>query len=89
MSTINYTYYVTIGALETQVYPSGDWSLKIAKAEEEFSFCKDYRIKFDGEFIFSGDDYLTLIIVFPIFLVYPLFVYIYVGSIGLPSDILR
>ena len=61
MSAINYTYYVTIGALETQVYPSGDWSLKIAKAEEDFSFCKDYRIKFDGEFIFSGDDYLTLI----------------------------
>ena len=61
MSAINYTYYVTIGAVETQVYPSGDWSLKIAKAEEDFSFCKDYRIKFDGEFIFSGDDYLTLI----------------------------
>ena len=57
MSAINYTYYVTIWAVETQVYPSGDWSLKIAKAEEDFPFCKDYRIKFDGDFIFSGDDY--------------------------------
>ena len=62
MSAINYTYYVTIGALETQVYPSGDWSLKIAKAEEDFPYCKDYRIKFDGEFIFSGDDYNTLLL---------------------------
>ena len=60
MSAINYTYYVTIGALETQVYPSGDWSLKVTKAEEDFPFCKDYRIKFDGDFIFSGDDYNLL-----------------------------
>ncbi len=57
MSAINYTYFITIGGTETPVHPSGDWSLKIAKAEEDFPFCKDYRIKFDGEFIFSGDDY--------------------------------
>ena len=60
MSAINYTYYVTIGEDETQVYPSGDWSLKIAKAEEDFPFCKDYRIKIDGDFIFVGDDYYLL-----------------------------
>ena len=60
MSVPNYAYYATIGAVETQVYPSGDWSLKIAKAEEDFPFCKDYRIKFDGEFIFSGDDYALI-----------------------------
>ena len=60
MSAINYTYYVTIGALETQVYPSGDWSLKVTKAEEDFPYCKDYRIKFDGDFIFAGDDYTLL-----------------------------
>lgn len=57
MSVPSYTYYVTIGAVETQVYPSGDWSLKMTKAEEDFPFCKDYRIKFEGDFIFSGDDY--------------------------------
>ena len=57
MSVPNYTYYLTINDVETQVYPSGDWSLKIAKAEEDFPFCKDYRIKFDGDFEFSGDDY--------------------------------
>ena len=60
MSAVNYTYFVTIGAVETQVYPGGDWSLKIAKAEEDFSFCKDYRIKFEGEFVFAGDDYALL-----------------------------
>ena len=60
MSAINYTYFVTIGALETQVYPSGDWSLKVTKAEEDFPYCKDYRIKFDGDFIFAGDDYTLL-----------------------------
>jgi hypothetical protein len=60
MSVPKYTYYAIFGAVvpvETQVYPSGDWSLKITKAEEDFPFCKDYRIKFDGSFIFSGDDY--------------------------------
>ncbi len=57
MSVPNYTYFATIGAVETQVYPSGDWSLKITKAEEDFPFCKDYRTKFEGDFIFSGDDY--------------------------------
>ena len=57
MSVPNYTYFVTINEVITEVHPYGDWSLKIAKAEEDFSFCKDYRIKFGGEFIFSGDDY--------------------------------
>ena len=57
MSIPNYTYFLTIGAVETQVYPSGDWSLKVTKAEEDFPFCKDYRIKFDGDFVFSVDDY--------------------------------
>lgn len=57
MSVPNYTYFITIGVAETQVYPSGDWSLKVTKAEEDFPFCKDSRIKFDGSFIFSGDDY--------------------------------
>ena len=61
MSAINYTYFATIGAVETQVHPSGDWSLKVTKAEEDFPYCKDYRIKFEGDFIFSGDDYLLLI----------------------------
>jgi len=61
MSTPNYTYYVTIGAAETQVYPYGDWSLKVTKAEEDFPFCKDYRIKFEGDFIFGGDDYDLLL----------------------------
>ena len=57
MSATNYTYFLTIGAVETQVYPYGDWSLKVTKAEEDFPFCKDYRIKFEGDFIFVGDDY--------------------------------
>jgi len=57
MSVPNYTYFVTIGAVETQVYPHGDWSLKMTEAKEDFPFCKDYRIKFEGDFIFSGDDY--------------------------------
>lgn len=57
MSTPEYTYFITVGLVTTQVYPYGDWSLDIHKAEEDFPFCKDYRIKCTGDVIFAGDDY--------------------------------
>ena len=63
-----YKYYLTIGTErlfpiipEIEVNPGGDWELEIKLAEEDFPFCKDYRIKCGGEFIFSGEDYDNII----------------------------
>ena len=65
-----YKYYLTIGTErlfpiipEIEVNPGGDWELEIKLAEEDFPFCKDYRIKCGGEFIFSGEDYDQIIYV--------------------------
>ena len=46
---------------EIEVNPSGDWVLEIKPADEDFPFCKDYRVKFDGDIIFSGADYDSII----------------------------
>lgn len=57
----DYTYYLTIGSgAEFGVNPGGEWSLEIKKAEDDFPWCKDYRIKMGGSLIFSGDDYEAL-----------------------------
>lgn len=49
----NYTYFIN----GNSVNPAGEWSLGVKKASEDFPFCKDYRIKLEGELIFSGVDY--------------------------------
>jgi len=61
MSATNYTYFIEVGLVTTQVYPYGDWSLDVHKAEEDFPYCKDYRVKCTGDFIFAGNDYVFLL----------------------------
>lgn len=42
---------------DVAVNPRGDWSIVVKKASEDFPYCKDYRLKLEGELIFAGDDY--------------------------------
>lgn len=52
-----YTYFLYYNSSSRQVYPSGDWSVDIARADEDLAFCKDVRLKLSGEIVFYGDDY--------------------------------
>lgn len=51
--TPEYTHFFD----DVQVYPKGDWSIVVKKASEDFAYCKDYRLKLEGELTFAGDDY--------------------------------
>ena len=53
MSVPTYTYFIE----GTEVHPGGEWSIKPRRADEDFSYCKDYRNVFEGELVFRGDDY--------------------------------
>lgn len=58
----NYRHYLTIGSdAEVEVFPSGDWTLGVKPANEDFPWCNDYRIKAEGDFVFSGEDYDRII----------------------------
>ena len=53
MSKPDWTHF--IGAVE--VFPKGNWKLAVKPAWEDFPFCRDYRLKLEGDLIFCGDDY--------------------------------
>lgn len=58
----NWTHTITPTVGDARVVtPSGDWELAIKGAWEDFPFCRDYRLKVEGEMIFSGDDYSWII----------------------------
>lgn len=55
--TPKFTYFLSYDTSEKQAHPSGDWSIKISRADEDLAYCKDVRLKFDGDLTFAGDDY--------------------------------
>ena len=62
MSRPNWTHTITPSVGDGRVVnPGGSWELAIKGAWEDLSFCRDYRLKVEGEMVFSGDDYLWLI----------------------------
>jgi len=40
-----------------QIYPAGNWSIRVANASEDFDYCRDFRFKLEGDYILRGDDY--------------------------------